>query len=458
MEKVDLILKNTTIITCDEKRQILKDKTLVIKDGLIHDIGDSEEISLIYETSEVIDVEGKYIFPGLINTHSHLFQVMTKGLGKDRLLWDWLNSSVLKMVPFMNPDMAYYAALGGLMENIRSGCTTTLDFNYAHGQPGIFEAVWQAYEDLGIRGYVGRPHHWNDYNGFGTEKKETTDEYINNLHELKKKVKDKDMLDLAIVCPGIPGLLEQYYYDSQYLSKLRQAAEDLEIPYTMHMAETHDDEEYLYPRTGMRCIPFLEKSGFLGERLVAAHCIKMKKEDIDLFKKRGVKVSHNPVSNMILASGIAPLRRFKKAGIPVSLGNDGAGSNDSNDMIETLKFANLLQKVHHKDPMAFSAHDTLELATNGGARVLCRDDIGSLSVGRKADLFIFNPQVLKSCPVVMPVESLVYTGSEANVETVIVNGRIILYKGKFTGIDENEVLEKLHGYACILRQKSGVNE
>jgi 5-methylthioadenosine/S-adenosylhomocysteine deaminase len=226
----------------------------------------------------------------------------------------------------------------------------------------------------------------------------------------------------------------------------------------MHMAETLDDEDYLLPITGMRSITFLEQSGFLGERLVAAHCIQMEQEDIDTLARHKVKVSHNPVSNMILASGVAPLKEFREAGINVSLGNDGAGSNDSNDMIETLKFANLLQKVHRRDPQALSASDTLDMATNGGAKALCRNDIGNLAVGKKADFFIFNPQVLKSCPVAKPIESLVYTGSEANVETVVVNGKVILRQGCFTTVDEQEVLVKLKDCASRLRQNSGIDE
>ncbi|MDF2673886.1 MAG: amidohydrolase [Clostridiales bacterium] len=458
MQKVDLILQNATIITGDKSKSIMKNSALAVNQGVIIALGDSQELMSAYMADDIINGEGKYVFSGLINTHSHLFQVLTKGLGKDRLLWDWLNTSVLKMIPFMEPEMVYYAALGGLMENIRSGCTTTLDFNYAHGKPGVFEAVWQAYEDLGIRGYVGRPHHFNDYKGLGTEELESTEEFHAALHKLAERARDKEMLNLAIVCAGIPGLLDQYYYTPDYLHKIRETAEELQIPYTMHMAETLDDDNYLMPITGLRSITFLEQSDFLGERLVAAHCIQMEKQDIDSFARHRVKVSHNPVSNMILASGVAPLKEFREAGIDISLGNDGAGSNDSNDMIETMKFANLLQKVHSRDPLALSASDTLDMATNGGAAALCRRDIGNLAVGKKADFFVFNPMVLKSCPVAKPIEALIYTGSEANVETVVVNGKVILRQGCFTTVDEQEVLTKLSDYACQLRQNSGIVE
>ncbi len=458
MQRVDLMIQNATIITGDKSKGILKNSALAVSNGVIVALGKTHELASTYEASETLNLEGKYVFPGLINTHTHLFQVLTKGLGKDRLLWDWLNSSVLKMIPYMEPEMVYYAALGGLMENIRSGCTTTLDFNYAHGKPGVFEAVWKAYEDLGIRGYVGRPHHFNSYNGLGSEKLESTEEFHKALHSIAEKVKDKNMVNLAIICAGIPGMLNQYYYSPDYLLKMRETAEELQIPYTMHIAETLDDDNYLRPLAGLDSISFLEQSGFLGERLIAAHCIQMDEANIESFARHRVKVSHNPVSNMILASGVAPLKKFKEAGIAVSLGNDGAGSNDSNDMIETLKFANLLQKVNSKDPLALSAADTLDMATNGGAAALCRSDIGNLAVGKKADFFVFNPQVLKSCPVAKPIEALVYTGSEANIETVVINGRVILRQGSFTTVNEEEVLTKLNNYAIELRKNSGVDE
>ncbi len=456
MQKADLIVTETTVITMDNERRILKNSAVVVRDGLIVDIGDSETTLQMYSSENIISGRGKYVFPGFINTHNHTFQVLTKGLGKDRLLWDWLETCVLKAVPHITDEMAYYAAMCSLMENIRSGCTTTLDFLYAHGTPGVFEAVWKAFETVGIRGYVGRTHFFNDYEGKGTQTLESTEEYHKNLRRISSGIKNRELLNMAIVCPALPGIFDKWFYKPDYLKNLRLAADELSIPYTMHIAETKDDDDYITEHKGIRSIPFLKEEQFLGERLVAAHCILMEQEDIEAFSTFNVKVSHNPVSNMILAAGVAPLNEFSKHGITVSIGIDGAGSNDSQDMLETLKFVNLLQKVHNRDIKSLSAEDTLAMATNGGAQALCRTDIGCLVAGNKADFFVFNPDVLKSCPVANPVSSLVYTGSEANIQTVVINGRVILKDGRFVDIDEDHVIKRLNECAAKLRELSGM--
>ncbi len=409
-----------------------------------------------YTAAQTLGAGGKYVFPGFVNTHNHLFQVLTKGLGKGLLLWDWLNTTIFKMTPHIDEEALYWSALAGCMASLRTGVTTTLDFQYLHSHPGQFDAVVQAYEDSGMRGYVGRSQYFSDYEGLAKTKFETEDEYYKNLSGIVSRLKDRSLVDAAIVVPIIIGLRELPHYRDGYLGRLHACAEDLGIPYTAHVVETPDDDNYALEHLGMSTIDFMEKDNFFGPRCVLAHCVKMKESDFAIFKARDVKVSYNPVSNMILASGVAPITRFLDEGICVSVATDGPGSNDALDMLEVLKTGSLLQKVATLDSCALNAETMLDMATAGGARALCRDDIGALAPGKKADFFLFDQHALHTAPVADPVSSLVYTASESSIDTVVVNGRVRIRGGQFADLDEAAVVEKLEAAATRVRKASGM--
>jgi 5-methylthioadenosine/S-adenosylhomocysteine deaminase len=221
--------------------------------------------------------------------------------------------------------------------------------------------------------------------------------------------------------------------------------------------ETFDDDAYSRQTYGLDTVPFLERAGILGPDFVAVHCVNMDDEDIEAFKKHEVKISHNPVSNMILASGTANVPDFRAAGLAVSLGVDGAASNDSNDMMETIKVAALIHKCVRRDALVVPAAEALEMATLGGARAIGREkDLGSLEPGKKADLFIFNPKTARTVPMADPVAALVYSGGEENIETTVVAGKVVMENRRCLMLDEEQALSECQAAAAALRGETGL--
>ena len=441
MRKIELLVKNARLVShagITEHPEV----TIAVDAGIILEIG-GESLQEHYAPDSILDAKGMYLFPGFINTHDHLFQILTKGLGKERPLWDWLENTIRQMTPYMDDEALYYAAMAGCMENLQSGVTTMLDFQYCHSHAGQFDAVCQAFRDCGIRGYVGRIRHTGDYLGMSQVPKESTKEYFSAVSRIHSSMPAHDMLDVALIAPGMPGLFDDPFYSKNFFKELRLCAEDLGIPYTQHLVETDDDDDYMLAKTGMGSVDYLDHEEFFGPRCILAHCVKIRETDYEIFRRNDVKVSHNPVSNMILASGVSPITRFLDEGICVSLGIDGSGSNDSQDMLETIKLANLLQKVSALNAKAITAQQTLALATEGGARALNRPDLGSIAPGKRADFFLYNPAVLKSAPVSDVVSSLVYCSGESNIHTVVVNGKIVFEDGTFPGLDTGKIIEHL---------------
>jgi 5-methylthioadenosine/S-adenosylhomocysteine deaminase len=252
------------------------------------------------------------------------------------------------------------------------------------------------------------------------------------------------------LAPGATWALEV-----ESLKATRALAAERGLHLSLHTDEvTYDSEESLR-RFGMRTLPFLESIGFLGPDILHAHCVQLTEDDCQIMARHGGAVSYNPVSNMYLGSGVPPIPRLLELGVRVSLGADGAASNNSQDMLEALKVAALLPKVAHRDPSIFTAPDSLRIATSGGAASLGRADFGTLGVGKRADLFVFDPRHAKSIPVHDPVSTLVYSSGEVNVRTTVVGGRVVLEDGRITGLDEAALLAEAQALAEELAERAG---
>ncbi|HTD76413.1 MAG TPA: amidohydrolase family protein, partial [Chloroflexota bacterium] len=208
-------------------------------------------------------------------------------------------------------------------------------------------------------------------------------------------------------------------------------------------------------RFGTRTLPFLESIGFLGPDVLHAHCVQLTEDDCQILARNHGCVSNNPVSNMYLGSGVPPIPRLMELGVTLSLGADGAASNNSQDMLEALKIGALLPKVAWRDPAIFTAADALRIATRGGALALGRDDFGSLEPGKRADFFVFDPQHAKSAPVHDPVSTLVYSSGQVNVRTTVVGGRVVLDDRRIVGLDEAAILREAQSLAEQLSELAG---
>ncbi|WP_315166382.1 amidohydrolase [Metaclostridioides mangenotii] len=435
---IDILIKNAIIVTVNKGREVLFDGAIAIKDDRILDIGNSKDLVLKYtEVKKVMDGNGKVIFPGFINTHNHLFQVLLKGLGDDMALDGWLNSMMFPSAKFLTEQDTYDAAMHGCVEGLKSGITTMVDYMHTHNRAGLTDGIIKAYQDLGIRGVIGR-----GCIDLGIHKELIEDVEIveKDLRRLFDKYHNSDngRIKLCVAPSSMWAISEKM---GRMLWKI---VKEYDSYFTVHLSETDFARNKTKEIHGEIDIKLLEKWDILGPEVVAVHCVCVDDEDIEMLKKYDIKVSHNVASNMYLASGVAPVPEMLKAGINVSLGLDGAASNNSQDMVELMKLTALQHKVNNCDPLAISAEKVLEMATIEGSRTLrMEDEIGSLEIGKKADLVVFNSMISpKSIPLHNPVSTLVYSSTMDNIETVIVDGNMIMEDGDIKTIESEEKVYK----------------
>jgi len=449
---LDILIKNAQIVTVDDGK-ILKNSAIAIEGNKIVDIGDSQELSSRYpDAKKIIDATDKVIFPGLINTHNHLFQTLFKGLGDDMVIADWLNKVAMPLSCNLTEELTYTGAMLGLMESIHSGITTTLDYMHAHPVANLSDAVIKAMNDLKVRGILARGF-LSGGEKYGVKKMlmETPEEVEKDFRYLVEKYQKPS--DGKIRIWFAPSSL--WGNSKEMLLKTWELAKEFDAGYTVHISETETPRRFTKDLHGYVDTELLEVLGIVGPKVLAVHCVAINDKDIAMFKKYDIKVSHNPVCNMYLASGVAPVPKMMAEGITVGLGLDGAASNNSQDMIESMKTTALLHKVNSLDPKIISAQKVLEMATIDAAKCLgMEDEIGSIKIGKKADLFIFNPGLApKSTPMHNPISTLVYSSSERNVETVIIDGTMVLEDGLISNIDEEKFYKKAQKMATDLAEK-----
>jgi 5-methylthioadenosine/S-adenosylhomocysteine deaminase len=341
--------------------------------------------------------------------------------------------------------MCYVAAALGSIESLRSGCTTVFDYMVDHPDLEVYDAVLRAFDDVGVQGILGR--------GLRDRLPEDVPiplpSFADQLADCSRLI-DAHGVQRVWLAPGATWALQD-----ESLQAIRRVADERGARITLHTDEVLYDSAESMRRFGMRTLPFLESIGFLGPDVLHAHCVHLTEQDCQIMARNGGCVSYNPVSNMYLGSGVPPIPRLLDLGVPVGLGADGAASNNSQDMLEALKLSALLQKVAARDPARFTAPDALRVATSGGAAVLGRSDFGTLEVGKRADLFVFDPRHAKSIPVLDPISTLVYASGEVNVRTVVVGGRVVLEDFRILGVDELAILNEAQALAEELAELAG---
>lgn len=409
-----IIIKNATLISMSKKREKIEENIdIKIEDNKIIEIGKN----LIAEgVDKIIDATGKVVMPGLINTHAHVPMSIFRETVDGYSLQDWLTQKIWPMEDKLTNEDIYHASMLSFIEMIKTGCTTINDMYF------ITEDIVKAAKETKIRLQTSRTIIGNG---------EDARKRIEELKDLLENYEGKD--ELITFNVGVHGL---YTLEKQYVEKSINFAKEKELPIHMHFCENTKEVEDITNDYNLAPIEVL-KQKFKEQKLILAHCVKLSKEDIESLKELNVSISHCPVSNLKLGCGIANISEMVKQGINVSIGTDGQGSGSNLDLFEAMKFTALLQKGIKEDATELPAYEVLKMATINGAKALgLEDEIGSIEEGKCADIMILGLDNVVTNPVNDLCSDIVYNVKGSNVETTIVNGKILMENGK---IEKNEI-------------------
>jgi 5-methylthioadenosine/S-adenosylhomocysteine deaminase len=433
---VDLLITGGTIVTMDADRRVIEDGFLAVNGDTIVSIGPSSAMAypkgLI--AKQTIDAKGKLILPGFINGHTHVPMVLMRGLIDDVTLDDWLRKYIFPAeARNVTEDYVRWGTRLAMAEMIRGGTTTFADMYYFE------DAVAEETKAAGLRGFLGET--WID---FPAPDNKSEAEMAAYSERFIKKWQGDPLIHAAVAPHSIYTCSEKTLRDAAALARKYHA------PILIHVAEMRKELVDSLANHGATPVQYLERISFLGPDVVAAHCIWVDYTDMKILADHQVGCVHNPSSNMMLASGVAPVVDERAAGMRVGLGTDGpAGSNNDLDMMEEMDLAAKLQKTARVDPRALGAMGALEMATIEGARALHMEkQIGSLEAGKKADLVVLNLDVPNAVPMYDVYSQVVYALKASEVETVVVGGQTLLKDGKLLTVDEAKAMAKAKEYGA----------
>lgn len=364
-----------------------------------------------------IDASGKVVMPGLINTHTHVAMALLRGISDDVPLMEWLEQHIWPIEGKMGYQEVYDGARLGILEMLMGGTTTFVDM-YPYE-----EAIAEAAESAGIRAVVSPcPMDFR------------MEHFENDWRQVKKRFSGSRLVTMWMGPHAI------YTLSGEHLQRSISLSKELGVGSHVHLAETQTEQDNCMAQHGMSPTEYLEKEGMFSTKTLAAHCVVMSNHDIEILTRHGVSVAHNPQSNMKLASGIAPVRKMLDAGINVAIGTDGASSNNDLDMWEEMRTASLLQKVSTMDPCAIPAYTALQMATVNGAKAIGREgELGILAAGAFADILLVDIEKAHLYPHTNLISELVYSTHASDVDTVIVNGKIVVRNRKCLSMNAAEV-------------------
>jgi 5-methylthioadenosine/S-adenosylhomocysteine deaminase len=435
-ESVDLLITNGIVVTLDDQQRIFAPGAVAIRGNAIVAVGAAPDIAARVSARSTIDARDRVVMPGLINTHTHAPMVLYRGLGDDLALMDWLQKYIFPAeAKTVSPAFVRTGTELAALEMIRSGTTTYVDMYYFE------EEIARTTKRAGLRGVLGQT-----IIEFPVPDAKTPADALARAEAFIREFQNDELITPAVAPHAV------YTNDAATLTRSRDLAQKYNVPLVIHLAETDAETAMSLERHKARPVAALEALGVFTTRVIAAHAVWIDADEIELLRKRSVGVAHNPESNMKLASGTAPVPAYLAAGVSVGLGTDGAASNNDLDMFEAMRQAAFLHKLTTKDPRAVSARTALEMATRGGARVIGRESqLGSLQAGKLADLIVVRMDRPRQTPMYDPVSHLVYTTRGDDVETTIVNGRVLMRDGKVLSLDEPKVLQAARAAAKQVR-------
>src|SRR3989442_1216681 len=426
--RADLIIPGGTVITMDGARTIYDDGAVVVRGDTVVAVGPRAEVEAKYASSQTIDARGKLVLPGFINGHTHVPMTLFRGLHDDVTLNDWLYKYIFPAeAKNVNEEFVRWGTRLAAAEQIRSGVTTFADMYYFE------DAVAEETKAAGMRGVLGET-----FIDFPAPDNKSEAEMLAYTEKFLKKWQGDPLIHAAVAPHSIYTCSQKTLQDATALARKYHA------PILIHAAEMKQEWEDSQKQHGMSPVQYMDKIGVLGPDVVSAHCIFVDGADRKTLAQRQVGCVHNPSSNMMIASGVAPVPELRAAGVAVGLGTDGpAGSNNDLDLMEEIDLAAKLAKITKMDPLALNAKAVVEMATINGAKALHMEkEIGSLEKGKKADLILISLDEPNAVPMYDVYAQLAYALKASDVETVIIGGRIVMQNRKLLTVNQQEAITK----------------
>ncbi len=431
----ELTITNALIVPMTEKRAVLKG-FVRIKDGTIAEIAEGS-LTEKKQEEEILDAAGCVLMPGLVNAHTHLYQVLIRAVWEDLPLLPWLKR-IYGSAQVLRPSHFYAGSLLACVESMKGGVTTVCEHNFLNPHPESASETIRAIRDSGLRAVFARTI--MDTGDIVPEcTRESPDKAFRRIEEILAANKNSERLSF-MTGPNTPPLNTT----PDLLKEIRSFADQKSIGISAHVAESKAVVECVqreHRRDGV--VKFLHEFEIPGPSSIFAHCVHVDNEEIAILKETRTSVSHNPVSNMMLGDGVAPVVEMLRQGVNVALGTDGAASNHCQDLFETMKVTSLLQKVHHLDAGIIEPYAVLRMATAGGAQALGLSPVcGTIEIGKRADLILVHLEVAHTQPINDLFSQLVHCTKASDVHTTIVNGDVLMNNRELTLVDEKQVLEE----------------
>ncbi len=415
----------------DSGKRLILNGAVAVKADKIVAVGASSEIARQFSSKQIINADGKVIIPGLINAHTHIPMTLFRGIADDLDLQEWLTKYIFPAeAKNVSEDFVRVGTQLGLAEMIRGGTTTYCDMYYF--EDAVADETFKA----GVRGVLGET-----MIDFPVPDNKTWDEAMAYAEKFVNKWRNNSLIVPALA-PHAP-----YTVSAEHLQAVKRLSDKTNAPIVIHVAETQKEVDDSLESKKLRPVEYLANIGFLNNRMIAAHVVFANDAELDLLKKFGVGIAHNPQSNMKLASGVAPVPQMLQMNLPVGLGTDGAASNNDLNMWEEMDTAAKLHKVFAKDPRVITAEQAFEMATIRGARALHLDNlIGSIETGKRADIVIVDFDSLHQTPYFNVYSSLVYATKASDVRDVVINGKVIMRNRRLLTLNESIIKKSANAY------------
>jgi len=439
VKEVDILISGGLLLTMDGDFTVIENPIIAVEQDRITYVGKaSPSNKTMFTAKKEIDATGSIILPGLINTHTHVPMVCFRGIADDLPLMEWLNNHIFPLeMKYVNKDMVYWGARLACAEMILSGTTTFCDGYFYPGR------IARAAMESGLRVVLGL-----GFFDLDEDPKMAAEKNAANARRFLEKWCSISPLVTPALFPHAP-----YTCRPETMRAVKDVAEEYGALFITHLAETKDEVETIRGKYGLSPVRLLYAHRLLNERTVAVHCNWLDDEEIELLEITGTKVSHNAESGMKLASGLCPVPALLKRGITVGLGTDGCASNNDHDLIREMGTVALVHKLLTGDPTVLNAKTVLELATTKGARVLGMEkEIGSIEVGKQADLILVDTRHPRLKPLYNPYSQIVYAASGDNVTTTICHGRLLMENRRLLTLDLSETLFQVEKIAQTIRE------